>query len=293
MKADAQYVLQEPDYGDAPLPDSLDFILDVDGSRMLGELYIPSGLYEGPHPTVVLCHGIPGTNSNDDLAQCLRRMGCVVIRLYHRGAWGSDGYYTFSHCIEDCLAAVEWARTEGVKTYAVDPDAIFLAGHSAGGSTVINAARQLPFIRGVIPFSPLDHTILHRKDTEAELYKEFKDFSTVIRVKDFDELWQDSTDHQEAWSFRNAVPYFKTHNLLLIGGTKDTVTPPTAILDPFWQALQDAGTTAIHDYVTLPSNHGLDTARLALARTIGEWIGKILENEAKSEEGRAAETLEA
>ncbi len=284
MKVNAKYVLQEPDYRDAALPDSLDFTLRVQGSRILGEVYLPSGIYDAPHPTVVLCHGIPGTNSNDDLAQCLRRMGCIVIRIYHRGAWGSDGYYTFSHCIEDCIATAEWARTEGVKTYGVDPEAIFLIGHSAGGSTVINAAQQLPYIRGVVPFCPLDHPVLHKHRTEEQLKQVFRDFSNVLHIKDFEELWQDSKMHQEAWSFHHSIPYFETHNLLLIGAAQDTVTPPDIILTPFWKALQEHGTKADHKFVVFPSNHSLDTARLALAQTIGEWIEEVVKGQAKSEE---------
>lgn len=95
MKIDARYLLEEPELGDAALPDSLELDLPIDGDRILGEVYLPAGVYEGPHPTVILCHGIPGTNNNDDVAQCLRRMGCVVIRPYHRGAWGSKGIYSF------------------------------------------------------------------------------------------------------------------------------------------------------------------------------------------------------
>ena len=74
MKINAQYVLQEPPYGDATQPDSQDFILEVAGDRLLGEAYLPSGLYDAPHPAVIVCHGIPGTNNNDDLCQSLRRM---------------------------------------------------------------------------------------------------------------------------------------------------------------------------------------------------------------------------
>lgn len=47
MKINAQYVLQEPPYGDATQPDSQDFILEVAGDRLLGEAYLPSGLYDG------------------------------------------------------------------------------------------------------------------------------------------------------------------------------------------------------------------------------------------------------
>ena len=41
MKINAQYVLQEPPYGDATQPDSQDFILEVAGDRLLGEAYLP------------------------------------------------------------------------------------------------------------------------------------------------------------------------------------------------------------------------------------------------------------
>ena len=115
MKIDARYLLEEPELGDAALPDSLELDLPIDGDRVLGEIYLPAGVYEGPHPTVILCHGIPGTNNNDDVAQCLRRMGCVVIRPYHRGAWGSEGIYSFSHCIEDAIALARWAREDVAK----------------------------------------------------------------------------------------------------------------------------------------------------------------------------------
>lgn len=69
MKINARYVNQEPDYGSAAQPDSLGWELCVAGDRMIGEIYLPSGIYDAPHPAVVICHGIPGINCNDDLAQ--------------------------------------------------------------------------------------------------------------------------------------------------------------------------------------------------------------------------------
>ena len=158
MKINACYVNQEPDYCDAAQPDSLEWELCVAADRMIGEIYLPSGIYDAPHPAVIICHGIPGINCNDDLAQALRRMGCVVIRLCHRGSWGSGGTYSFTHCIEDAVAACRWAREEGARLYHIDPDNVFLIGHSAGGSTAINASRRLPFLKGTA-YCFLDHAI--------------------------------------------------------------------------------------------------------------------------------------
>ena len=41
------------------------------GVEINGVVYVAAGA--GPHPTVVLCHGLPGNEKNLDLAQAMRR----------------------------------------------------------------------------------------------------------------------------------------------------------------------------------------------------------------------------
>lgn len=277
MKINACYVNQEPDYGDAAQPDSLEWELCVAEDRIIGEIYLPSGIYDAPHPAVIICHGIPGINCNDDLAQALRRMGCVVIRLCHRGSWGSGGTYSFTHCIEDAVAACRWAREEGARLYHIDPDNVFLIGHSAGGSTAINASRQLPFLKGTAAYCFLDHAIALARRNPDSAREGFRRASHILRLSSFEDLWQDHVQHAKEWGFVQAAPYFRERNLLLIGGTQDTRTPPDVMLEPFWQALQAQGTHAVHQKVILETNHSLDTARFALADTMGRWVQKCVE----------------
>src|SRR5690606_29061204 len=47
------------------------------GSSMYGLVYTANG--KGPHPTVVLLHGLPGHERNLDVAQSLRRAGYNVL----------------------------------------------------------------------------------------------------------------------------------------------------------------------------------------------------------------------
>ncbi len=61
--------------------------------------YLPGG--EAPAPVVVLLHGLPGEERNQDLAQVLRRAGYAVLLPHYRGAWGSAGIFSFRHCLED------------------------------------------------------------------------------------------------------------------------------------------------------------------------------------------------
>ncbi len=275
---DPRFLFQEADpEGKETLPQSLEKDVLIGGERVLMELYLPSGQFPGPHPTVILCHGIPGTTNNDDLAQDLRRMGCAVLRPYHRGAWGSGGTYSFTHCIEDALFLARWVQDPVRQdVFQLDPDMLFLAGHSNGGNTVIQASRQLPFLRGSIIFCPFDHLAYAKAFGQAALEAMFKECSPVLRLASFAALCKDSREHAETWSFAKAASWFQNRNLLLIGGEKDPVAPPEFMVDPLWKALAALPTTAHHKKVLFPSNHGLDNARLALSQTIGEWISEIV-----------------
>jgi uncharacterized protein len=88
----------------------------------------------GPHPTMLLLHGLPGNERNMDLAQAARRSGWNVLTFTYRGAWGSEGTFSIQHAVEDSHAALAWLRSEAAaRDYGVDPARIVVAGHSMGG----------------------------------------------------------------------------------------------------------------------------------------------------------------
>ena len=60
------------------------------GVLINGLVYSPSGA--GPHPTLVICHGLPGNEKNLDLAQAVRRAGWNAVTFNYRGSWGSPGF---------------------------------------------------------------------------------------------------------------------------------------------------------------------------------------------------------
>src|SRR5206468_12705463 len=59
------------------------------GAGMNAVLFEAAG--KGPHPTVILMHGLPGNERNLDLAQAIRRAGWDVLTFTYRGAGGSGG----------------------------------------------------------------------------------------------------------------------------------------------------------------------------------------------------------
>ena len=118
------------------LPDKVnayeDLVYAKYGDRELTlDLYRPSD-YSGPLPAVIFIHG-GGWYKGDPsqytaMAQHLADRGYVTLNIFYR----LSGEAPFPAAIEDCKAAVRWARANA-RTFRIDPDRIGSVGGSAGG----------------------------------------------------------------------------------------------------------------------------------------------------------------
>jgi pimeloyl-ACP methyl ester carboxylesterase len=115
------------------------------GVNLNAVLYGAAG--PGPHPTILLLHGLPGNEQNLDLAQSARRAGWNVLTLHYRGSWGTPGIFSFDHCIEDATAAIEWLRASP-REHRVDRGRIVVVGHSMGGFIAAHVVASDPALMG-------------------------------------------------------------------------------------------------------------------------------------------------
>lgn len=123
---------------------SIELQLPSAGSLLQGFMYKANGAK--PHPTLLLLHGYPGNERNLDLAQAVRAHGWNVIYFNYRGSWGSQGEFSFRHCVEDVKNIIDYLKTNAAK-YQVDPDRMALFGHSMGGWVCLKALQDIPGIR--------------------------------------------------------------------------------------------------------------------------------------------------
>jgi len=123
------------------------------GSLLQGFMYKANGAK--PHPTLLLLHGFPGNERNLDLAQAVRTHGWNVIYFNYRGSWGSQGEFTFRHCVEDAKNIYDYLRANAAK-FQVDPNHIALFGHSMGGFVCLKALQEIPGIRKGFALSTWD-----------------------------------------------------------------------------------------------------------------------------------------
>ena len=221
---------------------------------------------------MVLLHGFPGSCRNDDLSHALCRTGCVVLTPHHRGAWGSEGKYLVSNCVEDAVNIALHVRSEAfLRKYNVDPDLIFLGGHSMGSCSVLNASKALPWLRGLVLIAPFDPWQLLKEGDEEKL-KALLGEGEVLCHDGKDVLYNDLKSHALEYSFPNAYESVKDQNLFFALGSLDKVAPPEKMTGELREKLERHSADAIQRFKSYPAGHGLLGCRCAFIEDAARFI---------------------
>ncbi len=132
---------------------SKEIFIPSGNSLMAGLFYKANGAAK--HRTLILLHGYPGNERNLDLAQVVRAHGWNVIYFNYRGAWGSQGQFSFANAVEDVKSVVAFCKLNS-DSLKIDASNIVLFGHSMGGWVCLKALQQLPEIRKGFALSTWD-----------------------------------------------------------------------------------------------------------------------------------------
>ncbi|MBE2270101.1 MAG: alpha/beta fold hydrolase [Anaerolinea sp.] len=166
--APAEPTYSAPPYADEDTFTDIEVILGTVGETPLpGVLSLPNG--DGLHPLVILMGGsgptdrdgtVGGNKPLRDLAWGLATQGIAVLRydkraLVHPDSFANTFFTIAEEYTQDALLAVELMRA----TAGIDPERVYLAGHSLGGyiapRIVAEAAAADSHIAGVIVLAGL------------------------------------------------------------------------------------------------------------------------------------------
>lgn len=236
------------------------------GVEINGLVYVAAGA--GPHPTLVLCHGLPGNEKNLDLAQAIRRAGWNVVTFNYRGSWGSPGDYSFTHDLEDVKAVLAFVRTPGqAAALGIDPTRIALAGHSLGGwVTALTAAE--------------DHGLIGAATISAGAISERGKASRDVAVKRFadngvealagtsaEKMADEAIANRDRFGFERAAPGLSNVPLLVLT-SDDGGAPMSQVLVDGARAAGNRQVQAVH----IATDHSWSDARVKLADTLIGWL---------------------
>ena len=237
------------------------------GAMINGIVYSPAGA--GLHPTIVICHGLPGNEKNLDLAQALRRAGWNAVTFNYRGSWGSPGSYKFSQNLEDADAVLAYLRVPAnAAKLQIDTRRIVLAGHSMGGWVTVMTASHDHGLAGAILISAADMGKMGEMQHDklvAEMADNMESLATTPEA-----MANEVAQNSKAFAFANAIEGLKDVPLLVLSAN-DGLAPNTDALIHAIQAKGGQKIKAVH----ADTDHGWSDHRIFLETTIIDWLSTL------------------
>jgi dienelactone hydrolase len=272
-------VVDEPPPDDTNHPAKLvELAFESHGSRLNGVALVPSG--PGPHPTAIVLHGFPGYERNLDLAHALRRAGWTALVFHYRGAWGSQGEFSFGHVLEDVQTALALVGSPAARTgLRTDPDRVALVGHSMGGWAAFLTVAERGDLLGAASIAGYNFAGKARQvatdpvAVEAELHW-YRAESRPLVVRDPRALFDELLEHGDEWDLISVAGALATRRLLVVGATQDTEAPFEAHHLPLVASLRIAEHL---EEVVFDTDHTFSSHRIALARVVVSWLSSLLE----------------
>ena len=238
------------------------------GLKINGLVYRPSGA--GPHPTLLICHGLPGNEKNLDLAQAVRRAGWNAVTFNYRGSWGSAGKFRFTHTLEDADAVLAYLRDPtNAAGLAIDVKRIAIAGHSMGGWVVAQTASHDHGLVGAIMISAADMGAIAdvpRKKRIAIMAEDMETLADVTAESMADEV----AAHSKEFRFAGLAPVLKGTPLLVVT-SEDGLAP---FSDALATAIKGAGGTQVTT-LHMATDHSYSDRRIALESAVLGWLGNL------------------
>lgn len=238
------------------------------GLLINGLIYSPPGA--GPHPTIVICHGLPGNEKNLDLAQAVRRAGWNAVTFNYRGSWGSPGNFRFAQNLEDAPAVLIYLRDPvNAAKLGIDTQRIAIAGHSMGGWVTAYTAANDHALLGAILISAADMGSIGDAPRERAIALMADDMESLTGVT-AESMADEAKAIAKTSRFESDVAGLAQIPLLVLSAD-DGLAPGT---DALVQAIQAKGghkVTALH----VATDHSWSDRRILLESEIIRWLNGL------------------
>ena len=206
--------------------------------------------------TVLLLHGLPGNERNLDLAQELRRNGRNVIYFNYRGAWGSQGEFLFSNCLEDVKKVMDFFSTsENSDKYKIKADSFILFGHSMGGAVALLSGGKDNRVKKIAIYSPANINTLSKETFDWA--RNYLDGLFMLNV-DSEKYIKELIDNKKLYNPLNFKNELSKKNLLVFDENDRN--------KEWVEQIENV------EYILMKTDHSFSDKRLELIEKVSEWI---------------------
>ena len=213
--------------------------LKVDGLKIVGEVFSPDS--DGPHPALMLCHGIPSGNPKnpDDggyplLAERFVNEGFAVMIFNFRGAGLSEGHFDIMGWTRDLNAALDcFYDYDGV-----DKQRVSVMAFSGGAMVAIYTVARDERVKALVSCCcPVSITFAKKiEDVEAfiENQRQISISRDTLPVQTPEQIMQNFEQIDPLYCVDRISP----RPLLIIHGDKDDLVDPAQAYQIYEKAKQ-------------------------------------------------------
>ncbi len=236
--------------------------------RINGVAYLAAGA--GTHPTLVICHGLPGNEKNLDLAQAVRRAGWNAITFNYRGSWGSPGRYRFSQNPEDARAVLAFLREPAnAARLGIDTQQLAIVGHSMGGWVAAEVGGQDGALRGVGLISAANVGNMGSQK-RADVVKRMAGNREALAGVTAESMADELIAHQRDFDFLQQAKGLSGKSVLILS-SDDGLAPGTDALAAAIRA--SGGTSVLTQHVA--TDHSWSDNRITLQAQLIRWLQSL------------------
>jgi uncharacterized protein len=239
---------------------------------MFGVFYRAVG--PDPHPTVLLLHGLPGFEQNGDLAQVIRRAGWNVLIFHYRGSWASGGTFSFSNCVEDVRAALDYLRApENSSRLGIDPRRLALIGHSMGGFLAAFNAQRDETVLGaglIAAWNPGAFATRPSAQLDKSQLEEFRGDTGPLNGASAEGMLEEAKKNAAAWDIAARASLWKGRPVLVVVADDFLHADDIAIAE---SARKSPGGQVTE--VQMTTDHSFSDHRIQLAATVLGWLKQL------------------
>ena len=185
----------------------------IKDSGIYTRLFRPHGVKKCP--LVVLFHGIPGNETNLDIAYALRDEGYAVLTPHYNGCWGSKGDYRIETIPGNIKTVLDFVcEDEFVQKWDIDPERIGVIGHSLGGWATLISPKISDRVRGFIALDPAIE--MGRLRSEATM----QEFAIPLNGVTPQQLMEGFAWAAQNWSPMDTIEHLGSRYFMLVAATE-------------------------------------------------------------------------
>lgn len=248
-----------------------------EGSVIRGLFYMASGT--GQFPTVILCHGFPGNNTDVlGLGQKLINEGFNALTFNYRGSWESEGVFKDVNSLDDVVSAIRYVKSSFVvKEFNVDTSRIALIGYSYGGGMALLGSLSDVSVKRIVDIAggnlgEAGRMMKQNAEFRQAIKKSIEEGACNLNLRlNPEDIITELLADPDRFDMVKYADKLSSKDILIIGGWRDQEADIEHHILPLYRNLQRHGAKQLEIEV-FDSDHSFKNVRDQLTYRIISWL---------------------